>query len=126
MNRKLREIGESTDLSDDDIKGIEKEKLKERIVFILIGMVITFCIIVLGYNVLDLHIRDGGYPYAVSIPLLAKKSSSSKLNPIIATILMILVTATLASVLYMPMYGVYSDKERKNINESNYFKKMLR
>lgn len=117
MNKKLRKIGKDIDVSDDDIKEIEKERLKEKIIFILVSLIITVWIFVLGYRYLDISVKDGGYPYAVSIPLMARKRPSGKLSPIIATILMVLITSTLACFLYMPLYGVYSDKARNNINE---------
>lgn len=115
MKEKIKEIGERLDVTKYDIKELKKERLKEKIFYIIMGFAIAILLFATGYKYWLISSGNAGYPYAVAIPLLTKdKTSRGKMNPVIATILMILFTITLAGYLYMNLpkgYGVYY-KER--------------
>lgn len=71
-NEKLRSIGDTLSISEDDIKNIKKEKRKSRFLFPIIGGIITILSTVAGYfkgkNAPPILVnRETGdvYPYAI-------------------------------------------------------------
>ena len=94
MNQKLQEVGSKLNVSKEDIRNIQKEKIKGKFLYPVIGLIIVVFSTIVGFfmgKANPVYIKDyGGYPFAAGLIAATRTSKKKKffLATIIATILL--------------------------------------
>lgn len=119
MNEKLQEIGNKLNVSKQDLGNIEKERIKGKFVYPIIGAVIVVCSTILGFFMGKANAgctNCEGYPYGVAGAISSGVASKKKrffLTAAIITVLLSVIgfaTAYIAGqnmFAYAIMYNVY-------------------
>lgn len=122
MNRKLQEIGNKLNVSKQDVENIQKERMRRKFLYPIVGAAIVICSTIAGFFLgvaNPVCINCEGYPYgAAVIPSVAVSSKKKRF------ILITAITTALLSVIgfatayktaqnmfsYAIMYSVYKRK----------------
>lgn len=93
MNEKLQEIGNKLNVSKQDLRNIQKERIKGKFVYPIIGAVIVVCSTILGFFMGKANAgctNCEGYPYGVvgAISSVASKKKRFFLTTAIITVLL--------------------------------------
>ncbi|KYK24242.1 hypothetical protein AYK26_06920 [Euryarchaeota archaeon SM23-78] len=104
MNQKLEEVGSQLDVSKEDISGIQKQRIKGKFLYPIIGLIIAGCATAVGFFMGKAHpvcINCDGYPYFATAGLIASKVASKKKKFFFVTII---ITITLSVVGFVAAY----------------------
>ena len=111
MNQKLQEVGSKLNVSKEDIRNIQKEKIKGKFLYLIIGLIIVVFSTIVGFfmgKANPVCINCEGYPFAAG--LIATKGASKKkkffLATIIATILLSVIGFVAAYRTGQNMFGI--------------------
>lgn len=112
INQKLQQIGSKLNISKRDISGIQKERIKGKFLYPIIGAVIVICSTVAGFFIGKANpgcINCDGYPFAAA-GLIATAGASKKkkffLVTVIATILLSVIGFVAAYKTGQNMFGL--------------------
>ena len=100
VNKKLQQAGEELGVSEKDLAGIRRERIKRKLLYPIIGAIVVACSAGIGFLVGRANPTDGsgGYPYAIPGLALVARPTRKKGMLVLVTILLAVAGAVAAAI----------------------------